>query len=350
MSRFIKFLSVGVFVFSVCTQAFCEETAAESDANYRRIQETSDLIRDLQAKAADNRQQLASLEERMGTMSQYKDEAQEKIVVSAEEPRRVEEAAPYVSMSPDIVKEHQFEVAPEISYITYEEPDMDVTDKGMMYGVFGSYEYRPTQTNAFTSILNVLHADTHFNFGFLDYEGSGTLDNIDQYLFETRLWIGREIAMGETYLTPYVGFGYRWFYDNSGGEITSTGATAYDRQSQYFYLPIGANFRFNLAEGWKMVLNAEYDIFLKGYQDSLLGQYAGYTDLENTQDEGFGVRGSIKFLKNTESINFLFEPYIRYWSIEDSDIKAYQTPLGQRFGYEPKNTSTEIGARAGVEF
>jgi len=40
-----------------------------------------------------------------------------------------------------LIKKHAFELASEISYRIYEEPDV-MKEKGMMYGLVGSYTYR----------------------------------------------------------------------------------------------------------------------------------------------------------------------------------------------------------------
>ena len=40
-----------------------------------------------------------------------------------------------------LYKKHTFELAPEISYRTYKEPGV-MKEKGMMYGLVGSYTYQ----------------------------------------------------------------------------------------------------------------------------------------------------------------------------------------------------------------
>ncbi len=41
------------------------------------------------------------------------------------------------------IKEHQFEVSSELSYIQYREPDVDMTEKGPFVGIAGRYDFRP---------------------------------------------------------------------------------------------------------------------------------------------------------------------------------------------------------------
>ncbi|MDI6891282.1 MAG: hypothetical protein QMC83_10175, partial [Thermodesulfovibrionales bacterium] len=77
-----------------------------------------------------------------------------------------------------------------------------------------------------------------------------------------------------------------------------------------------------------------------GTVKSHLGDVPGYYDIENDQDEGYGIRGSIKLKKKGEKINFVIAPFIRYWNIKDS--KTTTDPAGTTW-IEPKNHSTEYG-------
>lgn len=242
----------------------------------------------------------------------------------------------------------EFEAGPEISYINYEEPGV-MEEKGAMYGIFGTYTAR-------TPEKFVLGADGRFSFGQVDYDSNstGSIDDIDDFLFEIRGTAGYDIAVLESSrLTPYIGLGYRWLRDELGGQVSTTGALGYDRESNYLYLPIGLQTMTPLSSGWFIGLNAEFDVFLHGWQESELGDaIAGLDTLENEQDEGYGVRGSIKLAKAGDQFDFYVEPFIRYWNIKESETKAVTfsgTPVGL-VGVEPKNNSTEIGARVGVHF
>ncbi|MBI5149627.1 MAG: hypothetical protein HZA28_02495 [Candidatus Omnitrophica bacterium] len=70
--------------------------------------------------------------------------------------------------------------------------------------------------------------------------------------------------------------------------------------SNYFYLPVGVEALNQIAPGWKIASNFEWDIFLAGEQTSYLSDVdSGYPDPENNQKRGYGVRGSLKIIKNT---------------------------------------------------
>lgn len=242
----------------------------------------------------------------------------------------------------------EFEVAPEISSIKYEEPNI-ATEKGLMYGISGAYTTRFPEKW-------VLGVDGRFSVGQVDYDsnGTGSIDNIWDYIIEVRGTAGYDLqVLNSTRVTPYLGLGYRFLRDELGGEVSTTNALGYDRQSAYFYLPIGVKTMTPLTNEWFVGLNVEYDIFLDGTQKSELGDaIAGLDTLENDQDQGYGVRGSIQVVKSSDRYDFFIEPFIRYWNIKQSDTKAVTysgTPIGV-VGYEPKNNSTEIGAKLGMHF
>jgi hypothetical protein len=144
-------------------------------------------------------------------------------------------------------------------------------------------------------------------------------------------------------------------FDDNGGGRTSDGHLTYDRKSHYFYLPIGVTADIPTGKNTEVSLNLEYDHLIKGYQFSYLSDADHITtfpstDLKNQQDKGFGIRSSIRFLKHYSSGDLYFEPFIRYWKIEDSDLKEgvfNGTPL---VGLEPLNSTTEVGSKFGLQF
>ncbi len=255
---------------------------------------------------------------------------------------------PRVSAAASDVKP-ELTVGPYVSYIQYKEPDV-AKETGFMLGGFADYSLHFAQGL-------MLGADGTLAWGQVDYNsnGTGSIDNIDDVMAEVRGTIGYDFttANQQHRITPYIGIGYRYLLDQVGGKTSTTGALGYDRISQYLYLPVGVKTLCDLNEGWKLGLNLEYDVFLNGTQKSELGDaVAGLDTLENDQDKGFGVRGSVKLAKDFQTINLSLEPFVRYWHISQSDIKAVTfggTPIGV-VGYEPKNHSFESGVKVGVNF
>ena len=97
---------------------------------------------------------------------------------------------------------------------------------------------------------------------------------------------------------------------------------------------------------------AQNDLFWKGLQKSHLSDVvAALNDIENDQEDGYGIRGSIRFQKKSEKVDYVIEPFIRFWDIEGSEEAAVTlsgTIIGT--GVEPKNDSTEIGIKFAAKF
>lgn len=245
----------------------------------------------------------------------------------------------------EVLKNSTFELGSEIYYFQYEEPSV-MEDKGPFYGVTGSYAYH-------NKIM--MQLEGRFAYGQVDYSSAntGNLDNIDDYVFEIRGLLGYDYKTAETFtITPYAGFGYRYLNDDSSGMTTTTGALGYERESNYYYSPIGVEIMKKLHNGWSVGGIFEYDIFWQGRQKSNLSSaVAGYNDLSNDQNDGYGLRGSIKIKKSEKELDFIIEPFIRYWNIKQSDTTnvSYQGVI-IGYGYEPKNNTTEIGIKLALDF
>ncbi len=256
----------------------------------------------------------------------------------------------HIATDSDLFREYQYRLASEFSYFSYHEKTADMKERGPFFGIYGAYDWRPAGIQDWW--LNVLHLDTHFNFGLVDYKSTDAeVANLKDFMAEPRLWLGRDLSPFDfTRLTPYGGLGYRYLYDHLG-QASDIGG--YDRTSEYLYVPIGFDIENQSVPGWQFGLNVEYDIFIQGWQENYLSNVSeGNPNFNNKQNSGFGIRGSLDIIKKMEHVNFLFSPYIRYWKIRQSKLTtAINTSSEIEFvGYEPTNSSTEIGARFGVQF
>ncbi|PKN38493.1 MAG: hypothetical protein CVU62_06570 [Deltaproteobacteria bacterium HGW-Deltaproteobacteria-2] len=239
---------------------------------------------------------------------------------------------------------HFFALGTEISYIKYEETGVE--EKGMMYGLVGSYNYHNNKL--------MMKAEGKFAYGEVDYNGSTwddiplTISGIPDYMLEFRGLVGYNYFVKTITITPHLGIGYRWLQDNSQNKSPS----GYKREANYFYIPAGIEAVADLGNNWFLGANVEYDCFLWGTQKSYLSDVdPGFNDVENKQTSGYGFRGSISITKKYKNAGFVVEPYIRYWNIEDSGIELltyYGTPVV--YGIEPSNNSTEIGCKLAVTF
>jgi hypothetical protein len=242
--------------------------------------------------------------------------------------------------------EHNFEIATELSQITYKEEGLMETD-GALYGVVGAYTYREN--------FWMLRLEGKYAWGEWDYEGStwaGTpsfVNDIDFYQVETRGIIGYDFSPSATaVVTTYIGIGYRYLNDHMEKRVLG----GYQRESTYFYSPLGVDAAIRVNDAWSWGVLAEYDLFWKGRQVSHMGDvFPGLNIVANTQSKGYGLRGSLRLSYQGGRFGVAAEPYIRFWRINDSAV----SPLIYKGLYvgdlvEPKNKSKEIGLKLSVIF
>jgi len=223
------------------------------------------------------------------------------------------------------------EIGAQVAKYRYEEPDF-MNLKGNRAGAVGAY--------TFTDARRVYsRIDLRASYGKLKYEGSGTLDDVPDWIIEARAVIGKDFLVGDNVaLSPYIGLGYRYLYNDLRG-YSSTGAIGYRRYSQYAYAPIGLTLRMGTGGEWVFAPTVEYDAFLGGRQRSMLSDVApGAPDISNDQDSGRGYRVSLM----AEGRHWAFGPWLHYWSIKVSDIQ---------FGFvEPANWTREYGVELRYRF
>ncbi len=241
------------------------------------------------------------------------------------------------------LSESKWKVGFEVYQFKYEEPDV-MEEDGVMRGICLSYVNHDKWMSK---------VEFRYSSGQVDYENSGKIDDINDYTYELRLIGGYDYSIfSKSTLTPYFGIAYRYLNDDMGGEISSTGAAGYERESNYIYSPLGIEFTTPLGSSWSFGAVLEYNLFWWGKQISHLSDVdPGYNDLENYQKVGYGARGSIILEKKGRNIDLVIEPFIRYWDIKKSkndDIYYYGAYWG--YGWEPENNTTEIGVTLSCKF
>jgi len=274
------------------------------------------------------------------------------------------------SVPPSTRKAHEFEWSFERHSYLYKET-VDGAEfmrtEGSFQGILLSYTFRPLDLDSFTDIIdNLYRLELRYARGEVDYTGSGTWDGLKDYMYEVRAVAGREFNVNPSLqITPYLGLGYRYL-NNGLDQIPAQEidgqqfVSGYNRESTYYYLPIGVDVYQQLAGGWGIGGNLEYDLWIKGEQASHLedmedaqGVNAGIDPLYNDQKSGFGLRGSLKIDKSFARVKLGIEPYYRYWKVSDSQPNVVTAGSGMQIvggGLEPRNTTQEIGVKVGVKF
>ena len=252
---------------------------------------------------------------------------------------------------------HTLEIAPEIYQYKYEEPGLMEND-GLYYGVNLNYVYSihpdPADIrNPFGKKMERLYfgLESRYAEGRVDYEsnGTGTMDDIDDYVAEVRGIFGFETMLTKSLsLSPYFGFGYRYLNNDSGNRQTTTGHRGYERESNYYYLPVGARMVLDVTSTTLIGASIEADVFLSGKQRSHIGDVVpGYETVKNDQESGYGARASVFIEHEFDTASVFIEPYIRYWDVDNSEIA-----MGSDFTFwiEPENKTVEAGLRFGAAF
>ena len=251
---------------------------------------------------------------------------------------------PEIAFAETESKPHFFEIGTELYDYSYKEPGVMEND-GAMYGVNASYTYR----DRFMFRLKARTA-----WGEHDYTSAntGSASNIDDFAFEFRTLGGIDYSVNDLTITPYVGFGYRYLNDDSAGRITTTGALGYERESNYYYSPIGIKAVHDFKNAWKFGATLEYDLFWSGEQKSHLGDaIPGFGTLINEQNDGWGTRFSLFLKRESAVFRFKVEGFFRYWKIDDSEIypiRYYNIQVG--YGWEPENETRETGLKLSILF
>ncbi len=256
------------------------------------------------------------------------------------------------------LKEHEFELGTEFYYYTYREHIFNLTIDGPMYGGFASYTHRPDpRTELFVPLLTMYRLEGRGAYGKVLYESDPSGQGLERHpdiTFELRALFGKDLFIGrKNMVTPFLGIAFRYLNDDESDTRTNTGAIGYGRVSNYYYAPLGAEFKSQLGQSWRLELSAEYDWFIHGEQRSNLSDAGvGLGDLKNNQNRGYGMRGSMKLIKESNQLNFFVEPFARYWHIKDSELGI--SGVGSAglvvIGLEPENKTEEYGLKLGVQF
>lgn len=266
----------------------------------------------------------------------------------------------YSSYEPN--KEHTFAVGAEAFWAKYDEPGV-MEQTGSMYGFNGSYSYRPSPSNPLSNpYIDEIIIEGMFATGKFDYEAKGSQTGLkidkDDLMFEVRGLVSKDHEVGEATVAAFTGLAYRYLNDDddgSGHVLNGTTFFGYEREANYYYVPLGAVIKVEMNEQWSVRIKGEYDLFFYGKQVSKFSDANGKTpnpstDAENDQHTGFGLRGSFQVKRKADLINFYVEPFFRYWNIEDSDISEASFNGLIITGLEPNNKTIETGVKLGMEF
>lgn len=263
-----------------------------------------------------------------------------------------------------LLTQTEWDVGFQFSHQNYREPDLNDTSTGRKETV----HLRGLQYGVTSNLTVVLYdkwfarLDGRYAYGAEDYKfGAFRSDGEDVNIGEVRLLGGRDILFNNANfsLTPYMGIGYRYLYNDARGVAAANGiySNGYRRASQYLYMPVGVTPRTMLTSDIRLSVNLEYDQLLFGKQKSQLGDAgvvstgvanpsAGiYSTVTNNQHSGYGLRGEAMVERGSWALG----PFFDYWNIDRSDdgcstLSATNGNSYQNCSWvEPRNQTLEYG-------
>jgi hypothetical protein len=254
------------------------------------------------------------------------------------------------SLEAGLLDKHSFGIGLEVMNFDYEEPGV-MEEEGSMTGIIADYTYHGDDKMMFKVSLSYA-ADDDIEYDGAYGDGTPLKADTEDWIVEWRVLIGGDISnpSSETIITPFIGIAYRYWND----EIQASGG--YERETEYWYTPIGFKTVSPFFEKWTWGMTVEYDLFWGGKNKSHLSDVdPGLNNPEVDQDfgDGYGLRFSLQFeRKITKRCALSIEPYIRYWDIDKSDTSplTYEgAPTGWLMS-EPENETTTYGLRLRLVF
>lgn len=211
-------------------------------------------------------------------------------------------------------------------------------NKGPMLGVYYDVSFQPKDMPCRFAIEGraAYAPNLHYHS-----QNTGDGKHSRHAVFEARLLGSYVMTFKSQWIVEgYVGLGIRYLLNFPTDQLTTTGHEDYSRESQYNYAPIGIRIIKTLDNEMQWVSHVEYDWFLRGLQKSKLA-----TDIKNPQHHGYGARigADLHIPSSTYCFSYMVGIFARYWHIGDS-VKDSEG------GYEPKNTTRELGIRIGIKF
>lgn len=260
----------------------------------------------------------------------------------------------------------KLEIAYEGMGYSYREPHMDhpislkaPTKHGgsIKYTKYGlSSGFSGDKDNMFGVLeARFLMGDTKYR-GYTWGGDPASANGLKDWYVEGRMLAGNKYDLSDTWgVSPYLGIGYR-FLSNHADEMEG----GYRRESNYFYVPLGAELGWQMGEDWKLTFTGEFDWLIKGSQlsrmsDTELPSPYEYKDVRNQQSKGFGLRGSVKLETTYAGVGVFIEPFYRFWKIQNSKLEPLIITDGYYDYYggdlvEPFNITREYGVKIGVSF
>lgn len=305
---------------------------------------------------------------------------------------------------PDLYHKRKFDLAYQTEFHKYQTGNKwpyfysqtyTVSDKekenGTLNGLYGSTSWwGPLHTWSDLLSMNEMpnfgRLEAEISKGRIDYWSNvtGKIKGKDSWDFDARILIGWDhIVNNNTDITPYFGAGFQRFVDKNGGweDWLIEHYVQYPIVTYMIYLPIGVETHTKLNEQWDVNFKLEGDVYIYGQSAYHLHDASGPFLMQDVNtgiihqvipsitdaplNGGYGFRTSFKLIKKYKYCDFYIEPFFKYFFLNKSNAvqeKASITDSGSQYVsvypdkspykalWTAKNSTINVGARAGIEF
>jgi hypothetical protein len=223
-----------------------------------------------------------------------------------------------------------------LSNYEYKEPGfMSLRAKVMGIDYAGTYAF--TSQWPQTQQTWFVRGELAYKTGSADYTSPRTsIDGTDTWYAEARALVGRDVQLGQSVLSPYIGLGLRQLHNDLRAENT----LGYRRITRYVTLPIGVSHKQKWSKDSVLVTHFEYLHLVQGTHWAKLSDSSPFSsDVKLKQPKGQGLRVGALWRFD----NWSMGPTLTYWNIDQSD------PRGQT-AIEPSNQTIEFGMKLNYLF
>lgn len=220
----------------------------------------------------------------------------------------------------------------------YDEPDINVKHKGLMYGGWFDFS-KSTSIGVFVLKSNFTYASN------LTYEGilcdSQTFTNCNPYTSNnsTELIVKTNAEyqyVVSDFFSLKAGLGYRYLSDSNSDP------GFYLRTGGWGYIPLTVQFNNQISSNMNLKIELEYDyIFYGGIKSNISEADPSFEDVYHTQTgNGLNLNGWIRYNQK-----YSFGAFFETWTLNETEM-LFQGSNGFQ---EPANTGQAIGLRVGYD-
>jgi hypothetical protein len=240
------------------------------------------------------------------------------------------------AQGPSLNTQTENSVGVSLSHYKYKEPGfMSLEAKVMGIDYAGTYVFSPQWPQ--TQQTWFVRGEMAYKTGQADYSSAQySISGTENRYVEASALVGRDVQLGQSVLSPYIGLGLRQLHN----DLRADNTLGYRRITRYVTLPIGVMHKQRWSKDSVLVSHLEYLHLLQGTHWAKLSDASPFSsDVKLNQPKGQGIRASALWRFD----NWSMGPTLTYWDIDRSD------PRGQT-AIEPANQTLELGLKLNYLF